>query len=162
MPLRTPIADLGAGAGTFALAYSMLAGHVLPPLLLVDRSVCQLALAKRIFTSVDLRRKATLKHATLFDYTPPNKYFRLLSYVLCETTWYHTSATDVVHALVGPGAIIIDYADIIDAFEKTIDRDRYVCRRIMTRIALTSATATILGKSDVSINALHILPRGLN
>jgi hypothetical protein len=155
----TSIVDLGAGAGEFALAWHACGGDGNGQVLLVDRSAAQLKLADRIFNALEVRPRPTLKRATLFEYTPPNQMLRLVSFVLCESDWYRDPNTNNIRGLIGKGAIIIDYSDVIEELVTNIDLNYYSCVLTKMYVVLEPEIATRLGKVDVTINAAYIAPR---
>ena len=118
------VVDLGSGAGPFGIAVNR-SGMSVSETLLVDMSHSQLIMARRLFQTLGYCRQLETKRATLFNFTPPFEYFRVASYVLCETDWYQRPRADEIPMLVGNGAIIIDYQHVLDEFASNIDRSQF-------------------------------------
>jgi len=152
------VADLGAGAGPFALAATLMRGVEFQRLIIIDQSHSQLSLARSIFSTKGIRG-VNLKNASLFEAAPPAEYHRISSYWLCDSEFLGNYSDIKNHLLIGHGALLLDYPDILEAVVASLDRSAFECRLLSLSVRPGHAVRSILEKDDVSIYGLSVTRR---
>jgi hypothetical protein len=152
------VVDLAAGAGPFALAANLIFRCKLERTMLVDKSAGQLSLARHIFNLMNLS-SVEIKNLSLFEFAPPSTYYRLCSYWLCEDPVIRRALPEWTQTWLPPGALFIDYRDVLEEFSSYLDRSLFKCRLFSMVVKPTSEVARQLEQEHVSIHGLRVSPR---
>lgn len=157
-PSAKYLADLGAGAGPFALAAGLVCRKQFKRVTMIDESAAQLSLGRNIYDEEALSY-VKLINARLFGFVPPQEFFRIASFWLCETELFRSPSLWEMCALSGPGALIIDYRDVLEELASSLDHSPFRYRLISLSVVPTLEVASKLEKDNVTIHGLRIYPK---
>ncbi len=112
-PLR--LLDVGSGAGVFSIAWAQTNRPFHDTIQLIDRDSAQLAIARTLANAIHDQHWAFRETEFPGSIQEPESY-RLASYWLCEQNLEQVcgDAQRFAHCF-GPGAIVVDYPDIIES-----------------------------------------------
>jgi hypothetical protein len=149
-----PIYDVGAGAGTFAIAWKLTHPASPSPLILIDRSREQLRLAAEYTRALGLSDLQFRPGVYPLD-AAPGSGLRLCSYVLCEQDMTDRRTRDAwLHSFEGSQSLIVDYPSVLDTIAHSLPGR--VFTRHSSEVSLPAGLATLVGQRTISVNAMLI------
>jgi hypothetical protein len=154
----TNVVDLASGAGPFALAARLIDGDRFHRTMLVDKSSAQLSLARRVFAAMGVPI-TDVENTSLLHFIPPPDLYRLCSYWLCESDCYRQFSRWHSHALLQPGALFIDYREVLEEFASLLEISLFCYRLISINVKPSYEVASQLEKEYVSVYGLRVSRR---
>ena len=146
--------DVGAGAGTFTIAWHAIFGALEYPVTLLDKSTEQLAIAKRILDILKID-KTCFKTEYFIPTSITDVNFRLFSYWFCEQPdLVFASENTYFKNILGANGIILDYSEVISKISKQI-RDDYIVQLRKFQVEVPSSFALLFNKSTFAINTVY-------
>lgn len=150
------VVDIGAGAGTFSIAWQLLRGQ--DNILLVDTSEHQLCLATRFAEALGLPDRRSLCSEFPAG-TAAAQRLRLASYWFCEQNLDAiTTDREAFEAIIGPGTIVVDYSEVIDRIFAAFPAHYDVVGRWRVTAPLTGEMARLIGESSIRVYATYVRP----
>jgi hypothetical protein len=159
-PSGLKLIDLGAGPGTFTLAWALTRRRADDEFLLVERDAEMIRLGKQIlswFPEINARYLRRSVDPMLLDSSPDQH--RLSSYWLCEQPELtKLTKTRALRELAGAGLILVDYPDLVSRIVAHAKRAGLDTEHIRKQYTAQPEIAKIIGSLRMQVNAAYIYP----